>query len=72
MDNPIAILIKMNNVIYSMKEKKSTKNCGAHSEFLFCLLKLLPVLFSRFLSQRRASSGSLEALPHTWYARISR
>ena len=48
MDNPIAILIKMNNVIYSMKEKKSSKNCGAHSEFLFCLLKLLPVLFSRF------------------------
>ena len=37
MDNPIAILIKMNNVIYSMKEKKSSKNCGAHSEFLFCL-----------------------------------
>ena len=71
MDNLIAILIKMNN-IYSMKEKKSSKNCGAHSEFLFCLLKLLPVLFSRFLSQRRASSGSLEALPHTWYARISR
>lgn len=43
MDNPIAFLIKMDNVIHSMKAKKSTKNCGAHSEFLFCLLKLLPV-----------------------------
>lgn len=38
------------------------QRCGAHSEFLFCLLKLLPVLFSRFIRQRRASSGSLETL----------
>ena len=35
--------IKMYYVIHSMKAKKSSKKCGAHSEVLFCLLKLLPV-----------------------------
>lgn len=64
MDNAIAIPIKMDNVIHSMKAKNSFKKCGAHWEFLFCLLKLLLVLFSRFLHQRHACSGLLEALPH--------
>ena len=47
-NDPIAILIKFDNVRRASRAKRSARNSDAHSEFLFCLLNLLLFLFSCF------------------------
>ena len=57
MDNPIAILIKMDNVIHSMKAKKSSKNCGARSEFFVLLIKAVACFIFSFPSSTSCLLG---------------